>query len=134
VHTGERPFKCQLCHKSFKLAWNVKVHVRSVHENTKSFKCPFCGCGTNRSEYLDNHIRKHIREKPFECHFVKESSRPQIPDTITCVNLLILKTEMEEYDVQIDLNNVQPTGSTMAMKKKSSRNWKKRSVLIRQLR
>ncbi|ODM87644.1 putative zinc finger protein [Orchesella cincta] len=34
------------------------------HSNTKSFLCPFCGDGFNRSESLNYHIRRHIGENP----------------------------------------------------------------------
>ena len=42
VHTGETPFKCCICQKTFNRLWNMKRH-KALHDNLKPLECEFCG-------------------------------------------------------------------------------------------
>ena len=74
VHTGEKPFKCEICPKSFKRLDRLKSHQR-VHTGEKPFQCEFCHKHFRQSSTLRRHLRIHTDEKPFLCEFCHKRFR-----------------------------------------------------------
>ncbi|EGT50838.1 hypothetical protein CAEBREN_04320 [Caenorhabditis brenneri] len=68
VHTGETPFKCDVCGRRFARSENLKIHGRT-HTGEKPFLCPVEGCQRwfSSSSVRRHHARTHSEGRPFEC-------------------------------------------------------------------
>ena len=48
VHEGKKPFKCDMCDANLK----QQGHIASVHENKKPFRCEICSISFGRKPNL----------------------------------------------------------------------------------
>ena len=65
----ERPFKCEMCPKTFKKGSVLKMHIVNVHDKRDSYCCAQCGKSFNFEHGLKRHIMLHTGERPLACQF-----------------------------------------------------------------
>lgn len=58
VHSGAKPFVCSKCGKPFNNYYNLQVHER-IHKGDRCHKCVICDKGFLEKSYLNKHMRTH---------------------------------------------------------------------------
>ena len=70
THSGEKPFPCTECTKSFKDGGNLKKHLQS-HSGEKYFQCTICTKSFTHSGNLKRHMRTHLKENLTRVFYVQ---------------------------------------------------------------
>ncbi|XP_026482270.1 zinc finger protein 710-like [Ctenocephalides felis] len=63
----ERPFECEICHKTFKLTKQLKAHM-IAHSEERPFKCDVCHKTYKQLGHLKNHMLLHEGLSLHECN------------------------------------------------------------------
>ena len=66
IHATDRPYKCDICDKTFVYAISYKAHC-NMHEDVRPFLCNICGKGFRTNYHMKEHMNVHNQVKSFFC-------------------------------------------------------------------
>ena len=98
IHTGAKPYKCEICKKKFSTNSNLTVHKR-IHTREKPFSCDICQKSYALSSALYYHNKSTAHIKRMKCINTNLSlAQPSFADCDEFIKLEDIKEEIKEEE------------------------------------
>uniref|UniRef100_A0A8C6WJJ8 Zinc finger protein 526 n=1 Tax=Neogobius melanostomus TaxID=47308 RepID=A0A8C6WJJ8_9GOBI len=73
VSTDNSTFSCRSCAKTFSSQKQLVIHRRKAHAAECSFMCGICGKSFKKQIHVNNHIRTHTGERPYQSNLIRHN-------------------------------------------------------------
>ena len=77
VISGERPYKCALCPKTFATRDTLSKH-QHAHSDERNYECGECGKMFKRISHVREHLKSHSQDRPFVCHICEKGFKTSV--------------------------------------------------------
>ena len=93
-------FKCDKCTKTFQRKWNLKTHVKGVHDKIRDHVCQECGTGFTMLAWLNKHkqLHKDIRKYACEICSYKTNDKGHLLRHVKAVHEMIRAFKCKDCD------------------------------------
>lgn len=96
THTGERPYKCQYCDRSYAQSNDLLKHTR-IHVGENTYKCNLCTAAFRLQAQLREHYRIHYDAEQLA---LRNSDTPEQKPSVSEMEMIVNQQHRREQELQ----------------------------------